>query len=70
LVSGKVTFVLVLRRKKGSEAPFVCQCSGTTKRCAENQSKVDVFIITSKFGAGMERQNAYSSVRLTVQIWE
>lgn len=57
-------------RKKDGDAQFVYQCSVTAKKCAENQSRVDVFIITNKFGVGRENQNAYSYVKLAVQIWE
>lgn len=50
LIFRKLTSGLVLKRIKDSDAPFMCQCSVTAKRCSENQSKVDIFIITSKFG--------------------
>lgn len=44
--------------------------SNSKKKYAENQSKVDIFIITSKFGAGRKNKNACSHVKLAVQIWE
>lgn len=55
LIFRKLTSGLVLKRKKDSDAPFMCQCSVTAKMCSENQSEVDVSIITSKFGEGKSK---------------
>lgn len=70
LISRKVTCALVLKRKKGGNTPFVYQCSVTAKRCAEKQSKVDVFVIASMLGVGRENKNAHSYVKLAVQMGE
>lgn len=68
LIFRKLTSGLVLKRKKDSDAPFMCQCSVTAKMCSENQSEVDVFIITSKFGEG--KSKCILMRKLAVQIWE